>query len=100
MTVDIESWQAIGGAVAIVGTAVYNRWESRKTRKTAEKAVELSAPTGNGFARLVKESLIRIEAQGRRTEKKIDDHVAAHANADVANHVVHPRRVLKNVNEL
>lgn len=100
MNIDIESWQAIGGAVAIVGTAAYNRWESRKTRKVAEKAVELSEPTGNGFARLVKESLVRIEATSRRTEKKVDDHIAAHANAEVAGHAAHPRRVLRNVREL
>jgi FtsZ-interacting cell division protein ZipA len=83
VTIDLESWQAIAGAVAIVTTTVYNRWESRKTRKVAERAVELSEPTGNGFARLVKESLVRIEAQGRRTEKKIDGHIASHADADV-----------------
>lgn len=97
MNVDIENWQAIGGAVAIVATAVYNRWESRKTRKTAEKAVELSAPTGNGFAKRVTASLIRIEAAQARTEQKLDHHLQAHADAEIASR---PRRILRDVNEL
>lgn len=100
MTIDLENWQAIGGAVGILAVAIYNRWEGRKTRKAAQKAVELSAPTGNGFAKRVTASLIRIEAAQARTEGKIDDHIAAHANADVAGHTAHPRRVLRNVREL
>jgi len=97
VTIDLENWQAIGGAVAIVATAVYNRWEARKTRKAANKAVELSAPTGNGFAASVKESLAEIKKQNNRTEKLLINHIAAHADADIHNH---PRRVLRDVNEL
>jgi hypothetical protein len=102
MNIDIESWQAIGGAVAIVATAVWSRIDAYKTKKAAKRAVELSTPTGNGFAKFVKESLIRIELTQNRTEKKIDDHLTAHANADVANHgpSAHARRILRNVNEL
>jgi FtsZ-interacting cell division protein ZipA len=103
MTIDLENWQAIGGAVAIVVVAVANRWdyrrESRKTRKVAEKAVELSTPTGNGFAKTVKDSLARIEQKVDRTEEKIDHHIAAHADAEVASRP-HLRRVLPDVNEL
>lgn len=98
MTIDIESWQAIGGAVGILVTTGYGAWQNRQTKKAARRAVKLSEPTGNGFARLVQESLVRIEATQRRTEKKIDDHITAHANADVASH--RPRRVLRDVNEL
>jgi len=97
VTIDIESWQAIAAGVAILVTAVYNRWESRKTRKTAERAVELSAPTGNGFAASITESLKDIKAQNNRNEKLLIDHIAAHADAEVH---ARPRRVLRNVNEL
>lgn len=83
MTIDLENWQAIGGAVGILIVAAYSRWEQRKTRKSAERAVELSAPTGNGFAKKVTESLERIEAAQVRTETKIDNHIASHADADV-----------------
>lgn len=98
MTIDLQSWQAIGGAAGIVLVAVYNRWEARKTRKTAEKAVELSAPTGNGFAKKVTESLTRIEEAQKRTEDKIDHHIAAHADAEVASRP--PRRHIRDISAL
>jgi hypothetical protein len=99
VTIDLENWQAIGAGVGVVIVATYNRWEARKTRKTAEKAVELSAPTGNGFAKSVKDSLARIESKVDRTEEKIDHHIAAHADAEVASRP-RLRRVLPDVNEL
>ena len=98
MTIDIESWQAIGGAVAIVATAVWNRLESWKTKKAAQKAVELSRPTGNGFAKKVTDTLEALKKQGDRNEQLLIDHIAAHADHDVASH--RPRRILKDVNEL
>lgn len=107
MNFNFDSWQAIGGAVAIVGTAVWGRIDAYKTKKAAKRAVELSEPTGNGFAKKVMEKLERLESgqirndkANARIEKKVDDHIAAHANADVAGHATHPRRILRNVNEL
>lgn len=97
MSFDIEAWQAIAAGAALVVVKVHDMWAARKTRKTAEKAVELSAPTGNGFAGRVTASLIRIEAAQARTEQKLDHHLQAHADADVHNR---PRRILKDVNEL
>ncbi len=97
LNVDLEAWQAIGGAAAIVAVAIENRLSQRKTRKVAEKAVELSAPTGNGFAKKVTDSLKRIEDAQVRTEKKIDDHIAVHADADVLSH---PRRIKRELTEL
>lgn len=97
MTVDVESWQAIAAAVALLVVTVHNKWESRKTRKSAQRAVELSEPTGNGFARTVKDSLVRIEAAQERTELKIDDHLKTHAEAHVLNH---PRKGKRELTEL
>lgn len=53
------------------------------TAVKARKAAKQTVATGNGFARFVKESLVRLEAQGRRTEQKIDLHIQSHADADV-----------------
>ena len=98
---NIEDATAVGQGLAWVAVAVasgYGAWKARTASKSAgdskdaaQKAAELSAPTGNGFAKSVKDSLERIE-------KKIDDHISAHANAEVASH--RPRRILKDVNEL
>lgn len=107
MTLDIQSWQAIAGAVGILITTGYGAWQNRQAKKAAQKAAELSAPTGNGFAAKVMEKLERLETgqirndkANARVEKKLDDHIAAHANAEIAGHASHPRRVLRNVNEL
>lgn len=90
MIVDLETWQVIGGGLAAVAIGVENRLSQRKTRRVAEKAVELAEPTGNGFAKNVTESLSRIERKGDRTEQLLIDHIAAHADAEVH---YRPRRV-------
>lgn len=87
MNVDLESWQAIAGAAALVVVTVHGKWEARKTRKQADKAVELSRPTGNGFAKQVTDALARIES-------KVDNHIATHAEADVLNKPRRPKREL------
>lgn len=96
MTINLENWQAIGGAIGILLIAAWGRIDAYKTKKAAKKAAELSAPTGNGFAKRVTASLVRIEAAQARTEQKLDHHLQSHADADVAT----PRRILRNVNEL
>lgn len=100
MSFDLETWQVIGGGIAAIAIGLENRLSQRKTRKVAQKAVELAEPTGNGFAKKVTESLARIETKLERTEEKIDHHIVAHADAEVAHRTVRSRRILKNVNEL
>lgn len=86
-----EDWRALGEIVGLVSLGGYTAWKARKAEKYAK-------PTGNGFAKSVKDSLARIEKAQKRTEEKIDHHIAAHADAEVASHK--PRRILRDVNEL
>jgi len=97
MNVDLESWQAIAAAAGILLVGVHSKWEQRKTRKAAAKAVELSAPTGNGFAKKVTDALVRIEATQQRDSEMLMEHLRAHANSDVLNT---PRRVKRELTEL
>lgn len=97
MIIDLESWQAIGGALALAALAAHGKWEAYRTRKKAEKAVELSAPTGNGFAKTVKEALARIEAKQNSDSDMLLEHLRMHANSDVLNH---PRKVSHELTEL
>lgn len=87
-----EDWRALGEVVGLVGLGLYTAWKARKAEKYAK-------PTGNGFAKSVKDSLARIEQKVDRTEDKIDHHIAVHADAEVASRPK-PRRVLRDVNEL
>lgn len=68
---DADAWQAVGQIAALLLVGSYTGWKARK-------AEVQTRGTGNGFADEVKDSLARIE-------KKIDDHVAAHADSDVRN---------------
>lgn len=97
MKIDVESWQAIAGAVALLVVAVAGRWDQRKTRKVAQQAVDQTVATGNGFAKTVTTALVRIEEQGVRTEKKIDDHIATHAQAAMLGR---PRKVAHDIPDL
>lgn len=83
MSIDLDSWQAIAAGIALVAVTIHGKWEAYRTRKKAEKAVELSAPTGNGFAKKVTETLERIESRGERTETLLLEHLASHADAHV-----------------
>ena len=49
----------------------------------ARNAEKQTKATGNGFANDVRRSLRRVEDAVTRTERKIDDHVAAHATAEL-----------------
>lgn len=82
----------IGELVVLASLGGYGAWKAHKAEKYAK-------PTGNGFAKSVKDSLARIETKVDRTEEKIDHHVAAHADAEVASRP-HLRRVLPDVEEL
>lgn len=83
MTIDLESWQAIAGAVGLIIIGIHGKWEVYRTRKRAEKAVELSRPTGNGFATEVRQALARIEMRQERDGDLLYDHIKSHANADI-----------------
>lgn len=90
-----EDAGAIGQGVAYAALGaigVYGAWKAKKAEKYAK-------PTGNGFAKKVTESLARIETKVDRTEEKIDHHIAAHADAEVASRP-RLRRVLPDVEEL
>lgn len=105
---NIDDATAVGQGlawVAIAAASGYGAWKARvasksagDSRDAAEKAAELSAPTGNGFAKKVTDALDALKKQGDRNEQLLIDHIAAHADHDVANH--RPRRVLRDVNEL
>lgn len=96
MNIDLESWQAIAGGVGLAIITIHSKWEAYRTRKKAEKAVELSRPTGNGFAKKVTETLERIESRGERTEMLLMDHLASHADA----HVQSSGRIRRELTEL
>lgn len=87
---------------AIVGAFI--AWKVHKTEKRAEEAKEeaekaknFAEPTGNGFAKYVKDSLAelkdaanesriateRIEARQQQDSGLLYSHIQAHANADV-----------------
>lgn len=100
MSFSADDASAIGqGAayVALGAIGAYGAWKARKAEKQ-------TIATGNGFARFVKESLVRLESGQKRNdeanvriENKIDNHIASHADADVH---ARPRRILRDVNEL
>jgi hypothetical protein len=80
---NLDDARSLGEFLAVVVLGGFASWK-------ANKAAKQTVATGNGFARFVKESLIRLEAGERRSqqaderiEKKIDDHIQSHADADV-----------------
>jgi hypothetical protein len=82
----------IMAGIILTGVGLYVKL--RKVGGTAQEAVDLSAPTGNGYAATTKSELKEIKElvlQGSRDarerddriERKIDGHIAAHADNDV-----------------
>lgn len=67
---DLRTLGESGGVLLVLVVSAYSGWKARR-------ADQQTRSTGNGFAKEVKDSL-------RRIEKKIDDHIDAHADADVA----------------
>jgi hydroxyethylthiazole kinase-like sugar kinase family protein len=110
--VDAPTWEVAFGwgtslTAAVAGGMAY--WKSRHAEQAskeastasstasdkAAEAVKLSAPTGNGFASEVVNSLGELKnmirehreeyrSDIRRVEGKIDNHIGDHAAADVA----------------
>lgn len=75
--------RSLGELLTFVVLGGYTAWKARKAAKQ-------TVATGNGFARFVKDSLVRLEAGQRRSdaadkriENKIDTHLQSHADADV-----------------
>jgi imidazoleglycerol phosphate dehydratase HisB len=93
-----EFWQfaipaiASGGA-SVVAVYLSNRNTARGTaevNRKVDQAIELSEPTGNGFAKHVLDALeeIRVHAHHQgvssaRIETKIDQHIQDHAASDL-----------------
>lgn len=85
-----EDWQNIGSVAVFVVIGGWGAWQAHKAKKFAE-------PTGNGFAKGVKDALsdlqekasdqaaatTRIEEAQARDSGMLYDHIKAHANADV-----------------
>jgi hypothetical protein len=73
-----EAWIFLGVCVTALATVIGGLIDTR--RKVGE-AVELSRPTGNGFAHEVQESLRRIEERQARMEGVLDAHIQQHVEA-------------------
>lgn len=82
----------IMAGIVLTGAGLYVKL--RKVGGTAQEAVELSAPTGNGYAAFTKAELAEIKAlimasaqsaeeRDNRIESKVDGHLSAHASADI-----------------
>lgn len=76
---------SIGGAtLAGVGAR-----RSNGASRSAAEAADLARPVGNGFTDEVRETLGRIEKRTEKIGQRIDDHLAAHAKADVLHGAIH-----------
>lgn len=99
-----DDWQKIGevAAYALLGGLVTYKahraeMQAKKAKENAASARDFSEPTGNGFAKYVKDSLAclqesatdqrqateRIELRQSQSDNLLYDHIRAHANADV-----------------
>lgn len=78
-----ETWQTLGTIVALLVVGAYNAWRTIRAERAARKAVDLSRPTGNGFAQEVRDSLARIEGKADATNQLVINHLAAHAHHDL-----------------
>lgn len=82
-------WATIIAAVIAAGAGVVGARGSRGANRSAAEAAKLARPVGNGFTDEVRAALGRIEERTERTGQKIDDHLAAHASADVLHGTLH-----------
>lgn len=82
----------IMAGIVITGVGLYVKLG--KVGGTAQEAVDLSAPTGNGYAATTKAELAEIKAlilasaesaeeRDNRIESKVDRHLGDHASADL-----------------
>lgn len=71
-----EVWAFLGVVVTSIATVVTGTLQNRKTRR------QLS-PVSNGFAGSVRGTLARLEQATDRIERKVDDHISAHADASI-----------------
>lgn len=83
-----SAWQFLSVMVVQVAGVLIVYLKLRKHREVLDKAVELSEPTGNGFANEVREALAELKTLGNRNydianeareevRKHIDDHYLA-----------------------
>jgi hypothetical protein len=92
-----DQWETAGRYAGLVALGLGAAYKAHRAEMEAKKAKQFSAPTGNGFAQNVKDSLACLqtsaEAQKNATERielrqsqdstMLYDHIKAHANADV-----------------
>lgn len=71
--------QSIGEAVGFLSLGGYTAWKAKRAEANTKS-------TSNGFAGTVTGALERIESHVERTEQKIDEHIAAHADNDIRRH--------------
>lgn len=92
-----DDWILLGKILGGVLVGGYFAYKLHRAEDQAKKAKEFAEPTGNGFAKTVKDSLAvleasataqkiatdRIELRQTQDSKMLVDHITAHANADV-----------------
>lgn len=92
-----EDWRNIGEVAGYLLIGSYIAYKAHRAEQQAKKAKEYSEPTGNGFAKNVKDALVclqvsaaeqknateRIELRQAQDSTMLYDHIKAHANADV-----------------
>ena len=90
MTITPDDVKTVGEIVVLGVIGGYGAWKARRAAKQ-------TVSTGNGFAKHVMDDLAEIKAELKNTNRKLDHHIQAHADADVAGR---PRVSLEDVNDL
>lgn len=87
---DSETLERLGGVLVTLIFIGYGAVQARLGRQRAEvavghaeKAVQQTKSTGNGFAQHTTEALARIERQAAETHRLMIEHLADHAGSDL-----------------
>ena len=88
---DADTLERLGGVFVTLIFIGYGAVQARLGRQRAEvavghaeKAVQQTKSTGNGFAGRIEESLKRIEAKADATHSLMVEHLSDHAHSDLA----------------
>jgi hypothetical protein len=90
MNIGPDDIKTVAEVVVLATIGGYGAWKARKAEKQ-------TVSTGNGFAKHVMDDLAEIKDELKNTNKKLDHHIQAHADADIAGR---PRVSLEDVNDL
>jgi len=63
----------------IIFTYLASKQQVSKVSDQATRAAELALPTGNGFAKEMREAVTEIKETVKRVENKVDTHIQDHA---------------------